>query len=296
MFAKRKWGLKIFIPLCFLLAASLIFSALYQPVGKAQEYDLEADLPVVGSLDNLQNLLEKAGVGDHSIRFYGLDGTDMIMEEMKSDLMNAPAAAAEAPEYSATNVQVDGVDEADIIKTDGTYIYQVQGQKLTIVKAFPAADMNVVNSFTFTDPAFRASDIYVDGNYLVVMGSSFYFSHPGPVPMPLPDQNPGPMLEICPSYRYPLDIQTSKVIVYDTRDKTKLIKLREVELQGSIVSTRKIDSTVYMVANRHISWYPYYDGDQDIPLPAYKDSLSGSSFHQIQPDKIRYCPDALYPS
>ena len=297
MFAKRKWGLKIFIPLCFLLAAGLIFSTIYQPVGKAQEYDLEADLPVVGSLDNLQNLLEKAGVRDRAIRYYGLDGTDMIMEEMKSDLMNAPAAAgAGAAEYSATNVQVDGVDEADIIKTDGTYIYQVQGQKLTIVKAFPAADMSVVNSFTFTDPAFRASDIYVDGNYLVVMGSSSYYRHPGPVPMLLPGQSSGAVLEIYPSYYYPLDIQTSKVIVYDTRDKTKLIKLREVELQGSIVSTRKIDSTVYMVANRHISWYPYYDGDQDIPLPAYKDSLSGSSFHQIQPDKIRYFPDALYPS
>ena len=73
MFAKRKWGLKIFIPLCFLLAAGLIFSAAYQPVSTAQEYDLEKDLPVVGSLDNLQNLLEKAGVRDRAIRYYGLD-------------------------------------------------------------------------------------------------------------------------------------------------------------------------------------------------------------------------------
>jgi uncharacterized secreted protein with C-terminal beta-propeller domain len=31
-------------------------------------------------------------------------------------------------DYSKTNVQVEGIDEADIVKTDGEYIYIVSGK------------------------------------------------------------------------------------------------------------------------------------------------------------------------
>ena len=35
-------------------------------------------------------------------------------------------------EYSRTNVQVENVDEADIIKTDGEYIYSLSEDKVVI--------------------------------------------------------------------------------------------------------------------------------------------------------------------
>ncbi|MFX0210243.1 MAG: beta-propeller domain-containing protein, partial [Candidatus Hodarchaeota archaeon] len=38
----------------------------------------------------------------------------------------SPDAKA-APEHSTTNIQVAGVDEADIVKTDGEYLYVVSG-------------------------------------------------------------------------------------------------------------------------------------------------------------------------
>jgi len=296
----KRWRPKVILPIFFLLTAGLLLSTFYQPVNKAEAYDLEKDLPVVGSVTNLQNLLQQAGASANMNRVdlvfeEAMPMQEMPVQEMSKDSAQAPAAAG-AADFSSTNVQVEGVDEADIIKTDGTYIYQVQGQQLTIVKAYPAADMHKVNSFNFADPYFQATDIYVDGNYLVVMGSSYYYSKPIPIPEPMPMSQSAPMLrpDIYPPY-YP-DIQTSKVLVYDTTDKAHLKKIREVELQGSVVSTRKIGSSVYMVANRYINWYPYYDVNSEIPLPAYKDSVSGISFKQIAPDQIRYFPDALYPS
>ena len=45
-------------------------------------------------------------------------------------------------DYSRTNVQVEGVDEADIVKTDGKYIYVVSGQKVVIIDA---ASQEIVN-------------------------------------------------------------------------------------------------------------------------------------------------------
>src|SRR5436309_10872490 len=39
----------------------------------------------------------------------------------------APGAPAS---FSQTNVQVAGVDEGDLVKTDGTYLYQITGEEL----------------------------------------------------------------------------------------------------------------------------------------------------------------------
>ena len=43
---------------------------------------------------------------------------------------NAPTAVAKeaAPTYSTTNVQEEGVDEPDLVKTDGTTIFTVVGR------------------------------------------------------------------------------------------------------------------------------------------------------------------------
>ncbi|MBP7145581.1 MAG: beta-propeller domain-containing protein, partial [Methanoculleus sp.] len=65
--------------------------------------------------------------------------------------MNAPAPMATAAptsstrDYSTTNVQVEGVDEADFVKNDGKYIYILSGGTLAIVEAFPAKDAKILS-------------------------------------------------------------------------------------------------------------------------------------------------------
>lgn len=43
------------------------------------------------------------------------------------------------PEHSETNNQVVGVDEADLVKTDGNYVYLIIGGKVRILASWPAA-------------------------------------------------------------------------------------------------------------------------------------------------------------
>src|SRR5438552_8452997 len=45
--------------------------------------------------------------------------------------------SANPSSFSQTNVQVAGVDEGDLVKTDGTYLYEVNGDDLNIVQAVP---------------------------------------------------------------------------------------------------------------------------------------------------------------
>ena len=72
-------------------------------------------------------------------------------------------------DYSETNVQIQGVDEADIVKTDGEYIYIVSGDTVTLIKAFPADEAQVVSKIVLEgeitgifindeEPCFRAMD------------------------------------------------------------------------------------------------------------------------------------------
>ena len=57
-----------------------------------------------------------------------------------------------SPNYSTTNVQVEGVDEADIIKTDGEKIYFVKNNTITVVdKNLKLVDKKDVEKVTFKE-------------------------------------------------------------------------------------------------------------------------------------------------
>lgn len=56
----------------------------------------------------------------------------------------APQGSGDATNYSETNTQIEGIDEADIIKSDGAHLYVARNQELKIARAYPANTMNVV--------------------------------------------------------------------------------------------------------------------------------------------------------
>lgn len=70
---------------------------------------------------------------------YGLGGGRLSMAESR-------AQSYGGSDYSQTNVQVEGVDEGDTVKTDGTYVYVVSGQKVIIVKAYPPEEASIVST------------------------------------------------------------------------------------------------------------------------------------------------------
>jgi len=49
-------------------------------------------------------------------------------------------------DYSTTNVQVEGVDEADVVKTDGKYIYQINNNRVVVIKAYDTVAGNAYSA------------------------------------------------------------------------------------------------------------------------------------------------------
>ena len=71
-----------------------------------------------------------------------VDGGPMAATEMDAGAESPGASQDSAEEYSDTNVQVEGVDEADFVKTDGNLLYTISGNDLVIVDAWPPEQMH----------------------------------------------------------------------------------------------------------------------------------------------------------
>jgi uncharacterized secreted protein with C-terminal beta-propeller domain len=74
-------------------------------------------------------------------------------------------------EYSTTNVQIAGVDEADIVKNDGRYIYTLSnGSRVTIVDAKNPEELKVISSIT-ADKGENINTMYLIDGKLVLLSN-----------------------------------------------------------------------------------------------------------------------------
>jgi uncharacterized secreted protein with C-terminal beta-propeller domain len=70
-------------------------------------------------------------------------------------------------EHSQTNVQVAGVDEPDVVKTDGRYLYVISGDRVYIVLAWPAENSGVVS---WIRPPCTPLSLFLSGDTLIIFG------------------------------------------------------------------------------------------------------------------------------
>ncbi len=173
-----------------------------------------------------------------------------------------PTSSPASEDFSSTNVQVAGVDEADIMKNDGQYIYLIKGRSIRIVKASLANDMKELSRVVVADTSFTPSEMFITGNTLVVVGNSYS--------------------------------QTSQTVVfiYDVTDRSNVKQLRRLEFEGSYVSSRRIGQYAYFVMNA----YPQYQILEDVKadpstiVPTFKDSKDGKTVPVSGCSSIRAFP------
>jgi inhibitor of cysteine peptidase len=210
------------------------------------------ELKKFSSYSELENFL-KSSTGASS--FYGSFGagvartmTQAVAETatVGSDASKAAPSAAPAEEYSETNIQVAGVDEADIVKNDGKYIYVASGTKVVIVDAYPAEQAEIISEIEVNG---SVNEIFVNGDKLVVFGWGDYYSSGVGIPE----------IGIAPR---PYS-QLTFVKVYDITDRTNPVLTRDVAAEGNYYDSRMIGDYVYVVINQPV----YYGGTDPIPMP-----------------------------
>jgi len=138
--------------------------------------------------------------------------------------------AMEGFDYSKTNIQVEGVDEADIVKVDGEYIHVISGQKVIIVKAYPAEEASILSKITVNG---TLKQLFINEERLVVFYESGSYNE----------------AKTC-------------INIYDISDRAKPTIRSEIAVDGQYFSSRMIGDYVYVVI-RKAAWL--VDGEVALP-------------------------------
>uniref|UniRef100_A0A7C3ESP3 Beta-propeller domain-containing protein n=1 Tax=Candidatus Methanomethylicus mesodigestus TaxID=1867258 RepID=A0A7C3ESP3_9CREN len=186
--------------------------------------------------------------------------------------LDLAGGSQKATEYSTTNVQVAGIDEADIVKSDGEYLYIATWESVYIVKAFPPELAAIVGQIKVNGSSF--SEIYVNQNRLIVMGNDFrtYLDT-------MPITNDGTTKKIY----YPIYINTAFIKVYDISNKSRPVLVKDIEVNGSISGSRMVGDYVYLISNKPSMIYSY--NEPVIALPGY--SINNESV-SVQATDVKY--------
>lgn len=259
------------------LAGGLIIWPANAQADRSQTASKVTPLPRIHSFQHLQELLNSQNyrIARNQVRLGAV-------EEIAADTGMAAPEMNKA-DYSGTNVQVEGVDEADLVKTDGTYIYQVKPTEVLIIQALPASQMKVAARIAFDRSDFGPCEMYVADDKLVVIGNAMQL---GPVPIIDSAQNKLRMMP--PAYH---GKSATRVMIYDIKNRNSPVKIRELELEGNYLTSRRVDSSLYVISQQ-----PAYRIMEDNWLPSYRDSVKGQQLNSIPLDQIAYFPDSIYNS
>jgi len=176
-------------------------------------------------------------------------------------------APATSQDYSTTNIQVAGVDEADIVKNDGKYIYAVSGSNVVIVEAYPAASAKILSTI---ESEGSVQEIFINKDKLIVFGSEY--NYPGPLYSESMVAKGG---FVPPYYSSNMFIK-----VYDVSDKSNPVLKRNVTLEGSYYDSRMIGDYVYVVANQPL----YYTENVVMPKIGAAKTRCADVYYSDMPD------------
>ena len=147
---------------------------------------------------------------------------------------SAAAKSTGAGGHSETYLQVDDVDEADIVKTDGKYIYYVTDSREVVILSAEDGKTGKLSTIGSSGVENYINDIYVKGDKLITVGTI---------------------------YKDDSDESSSGIVVYDISDRSKPEVLYDFSQTGSILSSRMVGDFVYLVTNDYV-----YRGGRAVPV------------------------------
>ena len=182
--------------------------------------------------------------------------SEMVMEEaaMEEAPAEAPASAESSgtssasggntSDYSKTNLQVEGVDEGDVVKTDGKYIYIIRNNYEIRIVEIDGADMKEVATVKMdnVDGEETVIEMYLDNDKLSVITSGY-----------------GNGLKSAGEDTFYIDYrQITSVSTYDLSNPDTPKLIGKVPQDGDYNTSRKVGDYIYLFT----SFYPRYEAPQ----------------------------------
>ena len=220
---------------------------------------LSLELKTFSSYDELENFLR---TNMENARYFEELYLTPFIGSGEVDLINPPPKAS--TDYSTTNIQVAGVDEADIIKTDGSYLYVVSSNTVYILKAYPPEQAEVLSKITLNET--DNIEIYVKEDKLAVLQNYYTFK----------------VLENSDTHPSSGD---SFIKIYDISDKSNPVLTKNISLVGTLSSSRMLGNYIYAVVSQPAMKQSSNGTDFEVILPKiYTDSV----VEEVNPTEISY--------
>ncbi len=203
------------------------------------------------------------------------ESAESAVKSESSDTANSTA------DHSTTNNQVEGIDEADLVKTDGDYIYSTLGNSKVVItdirdpkKMKKAAEINM-------EEGFYPSQLFLHEQTLIVLGAKY---------------EPYPYDEKADARILPMMNGMTMLRFYSVENPEKPKLIREVGAEGYLNGARKTGDLLYVVTNVQPNFWIMEELDGDLLRPSVLDSTEGEQPQPIDYKDIAILPGAMEPS
>ncbi|MFP4514543.1 MAG: beta-propeller domain-containing protein [Parcubacteria group bacterium] len=220
-----------------------------------EKIDNQEKMQKFASIDELRTFLDENINNQANNYFRGRNGEvvqEMMMDSsaptLQKESSNLSASAPEDLDYSETNVQVKGIDEADIVKTDGNNIYTLSDDELFLLSAYPGEEAQIESVIAFEN---RPSNLYLNGDRLIVFGHNYN----------LDTSNKRIAYDILPRSSFMF------VKIFDIADISNPNLEKEWEFEGNYSDSRLLNDSLYLISNK----YSYNLADDQLLPTVFED-------------------------
>lgn len=171
-----------------------------------------------------------------------------VIQGSRIRAMPRPAAVMAPPsagQVSSTNLQEQGVDEVDRVKTDGRYLYGAnqQGGGIRVFDTQAVSGSTLKQIATISMPA----NSQLQGFYLVPTKKQLIAITSVYQPMSYHARRP------MHSYGVTGQVQ---ILIFDTKQAAKPQLIRQLDIEGSFFQTRRINNRLYLFFNQYLDGFP----------------------------------------
>ena len=178
----------------------------------------------------------------------------------------------EISDYSTTNIQKAWVDEPEILKSNGKYLFyysepNYDEQYISIIKTPTKKDLSdaeIVAKINIPD-SIRDVQLFLNGNKLIILGSR-YASKSDSI----------------------LGSNRSLVIIYDISDLENLTLEKLTEVYGNFKDARMIWDQLYLISSINLSWYNIAWRDQPVVFNEMQPKLTDITLKKSADSKKSY--------
>ncbi len=197
-------------------------------------------------------------------------------------------------DFSQTTIQEEGVDEPDVVKTDGAFLYMIDNSLVRIVRVAPPEDLGVVGEFTVSG---FGRDLFLYQDKVIAItstGGGYFFGGGGIIAEPLPLLDDVGAVDIAfdgfvsdPSNDLLFARPQTHVTVIDVSTPDAPTLVSTTAFEGSPSASRMIGGTLHLVLSNFQDFYI-----DVLPALGTRDlELSGIEVEQLLPHFRQTTPE-----